>query len=136
MNITSILFQIFLVSFLINLLWEVVHSQLYVTCLKLPLKKFIPLIIAASLKDGLWISLFFWISVLIFKNINILTNNLQLGLFVILSIAFSFIDEKISLKLNRWKYSKQMPRIFGVGVTPLFELAVTGVLTFLYIFLI
>lgn len=132
----SILFQIFLVSFLINLLWEVIHSQLYTTCLKSSLKKYIPLIIGASLKDGFWISVFFLISVLIFKNVNILINHFQLSFFIFLSLSFSFIDEKISLKMKRWEYSKQMPKIFGVGITPLLEVAVTGILTFLYVFLI
>jgi len=132
----SILLQIFLISFLINLLWEVIHCQLYTSCLKSPLKKLIPLIIGISLKDGFWISIFFLISVLIFKNINILTNKFQLLVFVLLALSFSFAAEKISLKMKRWEYSKQMPKIFGVGVTPLLELAITGVLTFLYVFLV
>lgn len=131
-----ILFQVFLISFLINLLWEVIHSQLYETCLSSPLKKFISLIIAASLKDGFCISLFFLISVFIFGNINILANQSQLSIFLFLALLFSFIDERISLKLRRWQYSKQMPKVLGVGITPLLELAVTGILTFLYVFLI
>ena len=131
-----ILIQIFLISFLINLFWEIIHSQLYTTCLKLQLKKYIPLIIGASFKDGLWISFFFLISVFIFSNVNILNNAFQLLLFVVLALLFSFIDEKISIKMKRWEYSKQMPLIFGVGITPLLELAVTGILTFVYVFLV
>ena len=132
----SILIQVFLMSFLINLLWEVIHSQLYITCLNRPLKRFISLIVVASLKDGFWISLFFVISVYLFDNINILTNHLQLGVFIFLALLFSFIDERISLDRKRWEYSKQMPRVIGVGLTPLLELAITGTLTFLYIFLV
>lgn len=132
----TILFQIFLISFLINLLWEVIHSQLYETCLRLPLKKFIPLIIGASLKDGFWISTFYLISIFILGEINILANPLQLFVFVFLTLLFSYIDEKISIKLKRWEYSKQMPKILGVGITPLLELAITGILTFLYVLLI
>lgn len=132
----SILLQIFLISFLINLVWEVIHSQLYTTCLKAPLKRFIPLIVGASLKDGFWISLFFGISVYIFGNVNILTNIPQLSFFTFLALIFSFVDEKISLKMKRWEYSKQMPKILGVGITPLLEVAITGILTFLYVFLV
>ena len=132
----SITLEIFFISFFINLLWEVIHSQLYITCLKAPLKKFIPLIIGASLKDGFWISSFFLVSVYIFGNVNILLDYYQLLFFTFLALVFSFIDEIISLKMRRWKYSKQMPRIFGVGITPLLELAITGILTFLYVFLV
>ena len=129
-------FQIFLISFLINLLWEVIHSQLYETCLKTSLKEFIPLIIGASLKDGFWILGFYLTSVFIFEEINILANPLQLSVFILLALLFSFIDEKTAIKLKRWEYSKQMPKIFGVGITPLLELAITGILTFFYVFLI
>jgi len=132
----SILLQIFLISFLINLLWEIIHSRLYTTCLKAPLKKYIPLIVGASLKDGFWISLFFLVGVYIFENVNILTNTTQFMLFIFLALAFSFVDEKISLKIKKWEYSKQMPKIFGVGITPLIEIAITGILTFLYVFLV
>ena len=129
-----ILVKIFTISFLINLLWEVLHSQLYTTCLKATLKKYIPLIVGASLKDGFWITLFYTISFTIFKSENILNNLSQLILFSVLSLVFSFVDEKISLKMNRWEYAKTMPTIFGVGVTPLLEITVTGILTFIYIF--
>ena len=130
----SISFQVFLISSLINLLWELVHSQFYKTCLKLSLKKFIPLIVKASFKDGLWISAFFAVSVSIFRNVNILNDSYQILFFTIISLFFAFIIEKISLKSKRWKYASIMPKIFGVGVTPLLQLAVTGILTFLFIF--
>jgi len=78
--------------------------------------------------------LFFIISVFIFKNINILENSYQLLFFLILSFSFSFIDEKISLRMKRWEYSEKMPKIFNVGITPLFEIAFTGILTFLCVF--
>jgi hypothetical protein len=132
----SIVLQVFLISFLINLLWEVIHSQLYTTCLKAPLKKYIPLIIGASLKDGWWISLLFGITVILFRNINILSNLPQLIFFVVLSLAFSFYVEKTALKKKRWEYAKQMPTIFGVGITPLLEIAITGIVAFLYVFLV
>lgn len=131
-----ILFQIFFISSLINLFWEVIHSQLYTTCQKLSLNKYIPLIIKVSLKDGFWISIFYLISFYIFQSTNILLNTNQLILFILLALSFSFIDEKISLKMKRWEYTAEMPTIFKVGITPLLELAVTGTLTFLYIFLI
>jgi len=132
----AILVQIFLVSSLINLLWEVIHSQLYTTCLQAPLKKFIPLIVGASLKDGFWISSFFLVSIYIFGNVNILTSQFQLLFFIFLALVFAFVDEKVSLRMKRWEYSKQMPKIFGVGICPFLELAVTGTLTFFYVFFV
>ncbi len=125
----NIIIQIFIISFFLNLLWEVIHSQLYVTCLEAPLKKYIPLIIFASIKDAFFITLFYLISVLIFNNQNILNNSFQIIFFIIISLLFSFIDEKISLKQKRWQYTESMPTIFGVWISPLLEIAVTGVVS-------
>ncbi len=129
-----LLIQIFLISFLVNLLWEVLHSRLYKTCLEMEFSKFPTLITIMSLKDGFWITLFYAVSILIFKQIEILNNYPELSFFIILVLIFSFIDEKISLKKARWEYSQQMPIIFGVGVTPLLELAITGIISFAIIF--
>ncbi len=128
--------EIFLVAFLLNLVWEVVHSQLYVTCLRESVKKYIPSVLGASLKDGVWIVVFFLLSTLVFGTVNILTNAPQLIFFTCLAILFSFTDEKLSLRMKRWEYSTKMPTIFGVGISPLLEVAVTGVLTFLYVFFV
>lgn len=119
-----------------NLLWEVNHSVLYATCYKLSLPSYARLITIMSVKDGLWISFFYGISALLFQNIYIVESFSQLLFFIILSLLFSFFDEKISVNLGRWEYRKNMPTILGVGITPLLEIAVTGVATFFLVFLI
>lgn len=131
-----LIFQIFFISFSLNLLWEVLHSQLYNTCLKSSLKRYVRLIIGASLKDAFWISLFYLVSVVLFSNTDILANKLQILFFIVIALLFSFVDEKVSVKKGRWQYSGQMPTVLGIGITPLLELAVTGTLAFTYVFLI
>ena len=126
--------KIFIIAFFINLLWELVHSQLYDTCLKMKLKPYTKLIIKMSLIDAFMISLIYLITALIFKNYLILNSPIQLITYSILALLFVFIDEKIAIKNKRWKYSKKMPTIFGVGITPLIELFLTGIITFLIIF--
>jgi hypothetical protein len=126
--------KIFCLGFLVNLLWEILHSQLYLTCLNLPFKKFTSRIISASAKDALWILFFYFISVVLFKNNFIFQNNIQLGFFVFAALIFSFMDEKISLKLKRWEYTEKMPTIYGVGISPLLELVITGIFVFIFIF--
>lgn len=98
------------------------------------LRQYVPLIITMSGKDGIWITLFYALTVLVFKNIYIFGNHLQLTAFIVLGLLFSFVDEKISLKLKRWQYAPSMPTLFGVGLTPLLEIAVTGIITFLLVF--
>ena len=122
------------ISFFLNLLWEVRHSTLYTTCHEMDFKNYVPLILKQSIKDALWISLFYLPSVLIFGTIFIFKNYSMLTFFVALSLTFSFIDERISIRKKRWEYAPSMPIFFGVGITPLFELVATGVITFFIVF--
>ena len=88
-----------------------------------------------SIKDGFWVTLFYSMSVILFGSINIIENYIQLIFFIALALTFSFIDEKISIKRGRWEYTGNMPTLFSVGATPFLELAVTGVLSFMLVFL-
>lgn len=132
--ISMIYIEIFIIAFLINFVWEVWHSQLYKTIHEMKFRDMIKLLTKMSLKDALWIMLFYYVTILIFGNINIFDNYTQLITFIILGLLFSFVDEKISLKLGRWTYTKDMPIILGVGITPLLEVAVTGILAFSFAF--
>ena len=129
-----LLLKIISFGFLVNLGWEVPHSLLYTTCHQIPLKKYVPLILNMSAKDGFFIALFYSLTVLLWRNWQILQNSYQLGCFILIALSFAFIDERISTAKKRWEYAPAMPRVFGVGLTPFLEIAVTGVLTFLLIF--
>ncbi|MBI1866625.1 MAG: hypothetical protein HY005_02630 [Candidatus Staskawiczbacteria bacterium] len=130
-----ILIRIFLISFLINIIWEFSHCGLYSTCLNWTPKKRILLLFFASFKDALLIVIFYLIATFPFGNKNILELPLSFYYFIILSLFFSFVDEKISIRYKRWEYSPKMPKAFGVGMTPFLELAVTGIITFVIVFL-
>ncbi|MBN1169269.1 hypothetical protein JXA63_05255 [Candidatus Woesebacteria bacterium] len=74
------------------------------------------------------------ISKILFENTNILMNTNQLVFFLIVSLFLAYIWERSSLKKGRWEYSKKMPVMLKVGITPLLQLAFTGLLTFFYVF--
>ena len=116
---------LFIVSFFLNLLWEVRHSTLYTTCHEMPFRKYVPLILTMSVKDAFWIVFFYSCAVLLTKASPPLSS-LTILIFIIFTLSFSFIDEWISVRRKRWEYAPTMPRVFGVGISPLFELAVTG----------
>ena len=133
---TSIILKIFLISALINLFWEAIHSKLYKSKLKENKIKYKFIIIIASILDGVAISLIYFITVLIFNNESILNNIYQIVLFIILALLTAFIIEKIALKINLWSYKNKMLRIINIGITPLIQLATTGIITFIIVFLI
>lgn len=131
-----ILLKIFAIAFLINVIWEFAHCQLYKTCWGMKFSALTKLLLKMSVKDGIWISTFYLITFLIFRNLNPLGNWMQAALFAAIALVFAFVDEKVSVKAGRWEYGPKMPLFFGVGLTPLLELAVTGILTFWLVFVI
>ena len=124
MAVISIVFllTLFLAGFFINLLYELLHSLLYTTCLNAPLQKYVYLMLKAAIFDGLAIALIYYI----------VRGNVWL--FVIAALVFAYAWEWHSLREKKWEYSAKMPRMLGVGATPLFQLAFTGLLSLYIVF--
>jgi len=109
--------ELFLVALGLNVIWEFAHCFLYETCRQQTWRQNIPLLLTMSLKDAALIVLFYLIA------------GGSAALFLVLALGFAFIDEKVSLRLKRWEYAAAMPTLGGVGLTPLLEIAVTGLLS-------
>ncbi len=129
-----LLTTIFIGGFFINLLYELLHSLLYKTCLESPLPNYLYLILKAALFDGITITTIYFITYLVFQNKNPFNNYFQLVLFCLIGLLFAFLYEKYSLYQKRWEYSDKMPLIFSVGVTPTIQLALTGFLVLHFTF--
>lgn len=125
-----VLLQIFIAAFLVNVVWEFSHCMLYKTCWTMKWPALTKLLLKMSVKDGVWICIFYLASYAIFGAINPMDNWMQVTLFAVIALMFAFIDEKISVTMGRWEYGPKMPLVYGVGLTPLLELAVTGLLSF------
>lgn len=127
--VLELLVKIFFISIFINLIYELLHSVLYKTCLDSPLTKYIYLIIKAAIFDGFSITIIYFISYLIFRNQNLFNNSWQIFTFIFISLIFACTWEIYSIKKKKWEYSDKMPTILGVGVTPFVQLALTGSLS-------
>jgi hypothetical protein len=122
------LFPVILIAFILNLIWEFCHYRLYFDMTGIPQ---VPHIILASFVDVILISLIF--IVVSFKNKKpnwIICPKEKDYFFVILSgLVIAFFWELINLQLGRWTYKFTMPLFFGVGLSPLLQLAITSVLS-------
>lgn len=98
------------VALLLNIVWEFLHVRLYTTAVTRAY------LLWQSVKDALWISLAY----LLAPNVYVFA----LGLLV-----FAYVVELHATRTGRWAYGPHMPRVFGVGLSPLLELPVTGTLT-------
>lgn len=87
-----------------------------------------------ALKDGGFIVLFYAISAAVVQSVDVTRHALALLCFTVLGLGFAFLDETVSLRMKRWEYAAAMPTVFGVGITPLLEIALTGLVTFVVVF--
>lgn len=113
MTVLTSITIIFLIAFLLNFLWEVWHAQLYETCRTMPLPELTRLLTWQSIKDSFWITVAYLVAPTVLS-------------FLVLLLIFSYAVERYALRHHWWQYAPAMPRVFGVGLSPLLELAVTG----------
>jgi len=52
---------------------------------------------------------------------------------VFLGLIIAIFIEMINLNLGRWEYTMAMPTLFGIGIIPLIQLALTGVISLIFI---
>ena len=92
---------------------------------------FVGRILQSTIGDAMIIVIIFFVVTIFNKRSDWITTttwkNYSLVIFLGLSIAI-LIEIKAKI-LRNWSYNEYMPTFLGIGVTPLFQLAITAVLT-------
>lgn len=124
-----IILYLFITAFITNLIWENLQAPLY-TGYKSFGQHFL-FCVVASVVDGLVIVGFYFIISLIrgysFWILSIRSSDI-LMLFV-LGLSTAILFEKWALKSGTWTYTEQMPLIFGLGLSPLLQLAILSIMS-------
>lgn len=132
LNLFSIILIVFVSSYLINLLWEVAHSLLY-NWNQFPLKNdvyfYIPKILGATIGDAVTISVIFLINCFLRRGFKWICSPKKIDyfVFILFGLAFAIGIEVRAMLLDLWSYNQYMPLVLGIGLTPLVQLAITGV---------
>jgi len=115
---------VFIFSFCLNLIWENLHSYLYVEYMGGRITEFI--LIRASLIDALIIT----VLVLPFMFIDALKKHSWL--IILAGILVAIFIEWYALGTGRWSYNEYMPiiPILSVGLTPTIQLGLLGYLSY------
>ncbi|MBI2147286.1 hypothetical protein HYU19_02295 [Candidatus Woesearchaeota archaeon] len=110
------------------MIWEFSHQILYVDLSGI--EKYAHLVIASFMDVIIILSLFMIVSL---KNKNAvwikkpcLFDYVLISLFGIIAAV---LIEKINLTLGRWEYATIMPTILGIGISPLVQLSLTGIVS-------
>ena len=116
-----------LVILILNLLWEFSHYRLYVDLTGIP--STIHLIIA-SFADLFLVFIIFLIISIFRKSIKWAENPKKSDYLaiIVLGVFIASVIEVYSLSNGRWVYTKLMPTIFGIGLSPLVQLFTTSIM--------
>lgn len=138
-SITSLgylIISLFVLSYLLNFFWESWHAFLLYSPESIPqtLSGYVKLITYVATIDGLLILLMYGIVSLIWRDLywihkikNI--NNTKICSFIISGLIIALIIEYHALFIaNKWSYNEWMPTLFGIGLSPIIQLAITGVI--------
>ena len=97
---------------------------------------YVKMVSYVSFMDGLLIILIYLIISICLKNINwIKKNNMfNYASFFLIGLIIAVIIEILNVYIyNRWSYNSNMITLFGIGISPLFQLAITGIISLLLI---
>jgi len=93
--------------------------------------EYIPIMGHVAIMDGLLILGIYLITAIVYKNLLWIKNikKEQIYIFSILGlIVAAVIEYRAIFVLDKWTYSNLMPTIFGLGLSPLIQLTVTGLI--------
>lgn len=120
-------FLIFILAFLLNAIWENVHSFLYDNYMGGKITEFI--LLRASIVDAIIIT------ILCFPFLKFLSLKNKSWLIVFFGIFIAILIELFALSTGRWAYNEYMPIIpvLRVGLTPTIQLGFLGYLSYLLV---
>lgn len=133
-NSFAMIIIVLVISFFLNLLWEVAQSPLY-DWNALPLQNnvrfIIPKILLCTLGDVMYIFIMLLLISLFRKGFLwvMKPGKVDYIALVTLGIVFAVFIEIKAKVLRLWSYNSYMPLVFGIGLTPLIQLAITSMLS-------
>ena len=132
-EVVLIFLSIFAISFLLNFVWESFHSAFLYEGMDFAAKKYVSMVIYASAVDGTLILgiylfiCFLWRDIFWPRKMN--RKHGYSAFIAGLAIAVGIEYRRVFITMS-WRYNQLMPTIFGIGLSPLFQLSITGVATF------
>jgi len=124
---------IFAISFLLNFVWESFHSAFLYEGMDFAAKKYVLMVSYVSAVDGylifgIYLLLsFLWRDIFWLRKMN--RKHGYSAFIAGLAIAAVIEYRRVFITMS-WRYNQLMPTIFGIGLSPLFQLSITGVTTF------
>ncbi|MBS3113378.1 hypothetical protein J4418_04825 [Candidatus Woesearchaeota archaeon] len=133
---SKILGILFVSSYLLNFIWESIHAVLLYEGHNIPVYDYFIMMSYVSTIDGLLIVIIYLIISLILKDLFWMKKleNAGIYLFAFVGVVIAAIIEFDALYLrHKWHYNALMPTVLGLGISPLLQLSITGILNVLIV---
>jgi hypothetical protein len=131
-NTLSAVTTIFIISLVLNYMWESLHEAFFYEVFKCDAELYILMILkAASIDACIILGIYLGVAVLWRNTLWFLSMKKSQVCTVLTAgiIIATIIEYRGALVLKEWSYVPAMPTIFGIGLTPLIQLSVTGLLS-------
>jgi hypothetical protein len=123
----------FVISYLLNFVWETLHSA-FLYGEEFEAKGYVIIVNYASVMDGLIVLGIYMFVAALWRDLlwleNMRWSHLLASFAAGVAVAAGIEYERVFV-LKTWSYGQLMPTIFGIGVSPLAQLGVTAVLSFM-----
>jgi DMSO/TMAO reductase YedYZ heme-binding membrane subunit len=118
-------------SFLLNFVWETLHSAYLYDDHGLPAYRYVPMVFFASIVDsfliaGIYLSISAGVRDLLW--VKAITARRTLGFVAAGFAVAAFVEYRAVYVLSKWSYSEMMPTVLGIGLSPLVQLSLSGFL--------
>jgi len=128
-KIVTTIISLLISGYLLNFFWESLHGAFLYACCNFEPQKYVSVMSYASAMDALLILGIYVIISILWKDFLWIekTNKKHIYTFVALGLLIALIIEYKALYIfNQWQYNELMPTIFGIGLSPLVQLSITG----------
>jgi hypothetical protein len=120
-------------SYLFNFVWESVHSVWLYGGHDFRAAQYVRMVGYVSGVDALLVLGIFFFTGLVWRNAFWLKEMNSLQILVVLLVGMlvsGLIEYRAVYVLREWRYGPDMPLILGIGLSPLIQIGVTGLLSF------
>jgi hypothetical protein len=119
--------------FILNFLWEMAQARFYSSMSGLPFWSAAWLCTRAAAADVVLLALYFVIAALVARDAAwpLHPTSKAVAAFLVVGLLATAGIEQWALATRRWRYSDEMPMIFGVGALPLLQWVLMPVLSVL-----
>ena len=124
---------IFINSYMVNFIWESLHGVFLSADLDFNAMKYVPLVSYVSLIDGFFVLGIYLFVAALWRDVTWIQemNRKQICTVLIAGLLLAAaIEYRKVIVTGAWSYGRLMPTFFGLGLSPLLQLSVTGLWAF------